>query len=510
MKLAYLSNATIPSRSANSVQIMKMCEAFARAGHRVELIVTHRQELPAVPAASPAPSAEPTGTADSASSRAVPSPVAATPDPSTPPAAQPWSFYGVEPLFALHRVRWFQTLPGKSWLYAWMSARKARQLCPDLIYGRNLLAVHAALRMGSRVAFESHSPEFARSPRHRRMAAELVSNPDCLKIVAISEALRQAWIEAFPEAEAKLMAAHDGAELPDSLEKNPAETYPAQKHPASDKLQTEPVQPGLNRFESPSATSPNEGPAAMNRHDDPAAMNPNDDPAAMNRHEGPAAMNRHEGPETMNRSAGSFETRSSPMKVGYLGSLHPGKGMELLEKLARRCPEMHFHIAGGEPAQVADWQKRLSGQSNVTLAGHLPHHQTSQWLSEMDVLVAPYAREVSARKGGVEIGRWMSPLKLFEYMAAGRPVVASDLPVIAEVLTHESDALLASPEDAAQWEQELKRLQADPALRNRLAAQARTNLAAFWTWQKRAERILSAMAPNLEAETADPQRGVPS
>ena len=70
--------------------------------------------------------------------------------------------------------------------------------------------------------------------------------------------------------------------------------------------------------------------------------------------------------------------------------------------------------------------------ANVELAGYLPHGEVASFLAACDVLLAPYQRQVSIASG-FDTARWMSPLKIFEYMAAGRLVLCSDLPALREV-----------------------------------------------------------------------------
>ncbi len=84
--------------------------------------------------------------------------------------------------------------------------------------------------------------------------------------------------------------------------------------------------------------------------------------------------------------------------------------------------------------------------------------------------------------------RFTSPLKLFEYMAAGRPIVASDLPSIREVLRHEQNALLVEPGDAAALAAGVRRLLDDRPLADRLAQAAVTDVASY-SWDRRAERL---------------------
>jgi glycosyltransferase involved in cell wall biosynthesis len=89
--------------------------------------------------------------------------------------------------------------------------------------------------------------------------------------------------------------------------------------------------------------------------------------------------------------------------------------------------------------------------------------------------------------------RYTSPLKLFEYLMMGRPIVASDLPALREVLTHEETALLVPAGDPTALAGAVTRLMDDPALAASLAARARA-LAPAFTWSARAARLEAALA----------------
>lgn len=178
--------------------------------------------------------------------------------------------------------------------------------------------------------------------------------------------------------------------------------------------------------------------------------------------------------------------------VGYTGHLYPGRGAELILEIAARLPELFFLLAGGE-AEDLDRLKRKVGESdqpNVLLTGFIPNADLPLYQAASDVLLMPYQQRVAASSGG-DISRYLSPMKLFEYLASSRPILSSDLPVLREVLNPENSILLP-PEDAEVWTTAIKALKADPERGAALSKRARED-AAGYTWEARAERILEGL-----------------
>jgi glycosyltransferase involved in cell wall biosynthesis len=172
--------------------------------------------------------------------------------------------------------------------------------------------------------------------------------------------------------------------------------------------------------------------------------------------------------------------------IGYAGHLYPWKGVELIIEAVTAMPDARALIVGGheqEPdlARIKDVAATLDCSSRVTFTGLVAPTEVLAHLREADVLVLPNPASAISRA-------FTSPLKLFEYMAAGRPIVASDLPSIREVLTHEHNALLIAPGDPQALTAAIRRLKDDAALGARLAAQARADVAQY-TWDRRAERL---------------------
>jgi glycosyltransferase involved in cell wall biosynthesis len=179
--------------------------------------------------------------------------------------------------------------------------------------------------------------------------------------------------------------------------------------------------------------------------------------------------------------------RPGARRIGYVGSLFPGKGMETLAALAARLPEMDFHVVGGTPRDIAEWREKTRGIGNILFHGFVESARVPCYLAAMDVLLAPPRVQVNPVTGR-GLGRWESPLKIFQYMSAGKPIIASDLPIVREILEHEATALLAPSEDMDAWVAALRRLE-DPALAHNLATSAKADVERRFSWRTKARTI---------------------
>jgi glycosyltransferase involved in cell wall biosynthesis len=177
------------------------------------------------------------------------------------------------------------------------------------------------------------------------------------------------------------------------------------------------------------------------------------------------------------------------LTVGYTGHLYAGRGVDLLFQLAGGFPEAQFVLAGGEPDAVRRWEaRRLAwGLQNVRLLGFVPNRELPMVQAACEILAMPYARRVLS-SSGTETGRFASPMKTFEYLASGRAILSSDLPVLREVLSDEN-AVLVPSEDLSAWQGALRDLIRSPDRRSALAAQARREVERY-TWRARARRVL--------------------
>jgi len=178
--------------------------------------------------------------------------------------------------------------------------------------------------------------------------------------------------------------------------------------------------------------------------------------------------------------------------IGYTGHLYPGRGTWHILAIAENLPDFTFLLVGGDPESVGDLGREVDhrGLSNVILTGFVPNKDLSIYQAACDVLLMPYQRKVSASSGG-NIADFLSPMKLFEYLACGRVILSSDLPVLREVLS-ERNAILLPPGDVGAWVKAIKDIEADLPRQQAIQIQARKD-SALYTWEARAAQIF----PNL-------------
>lgn len=175
--------------------------------------------------------------------------------------------------------------------------------------------------------------------------------------------------------------------------------------------------------------------------------------------------------------------------VLYVGSLQPHKGVGTLIAAAARLPDVGVQLVGATPETAAAWAPRLAGHANVALRGFVPNAEVPAWLAAADVCVVPNSQDDRT-------ARWTYSLKLYEAMAARRPVVASDIPSLRAAARADEEALLVPPDDPDALAAAVRRLLSDPGLAARLVERAWARVAAN-TWEARARAVLGAFAPDL-------------
>lgn len=373
MLIYYVSNSTIPSESANSIHVMKMCQAFAKNGHKTILF------------------------AGSGGNEKI----------------DDFEYYGVENNFEIVKLEKKNSKIGR-FLYCLNVKKKIKEIGePDIIYSRDPYCLSLMKDLKIPYIYEAHNKP--NRPLRYIIEHTLLKGKQLLNLVTISQALKNEYISVFPwlNKDKKVLVAHDGADI---------------------------VQISRNN----------------------------------------------------KNSIFELRGREGLLDVGYIGHLYPGKGMEVIVQLAPRLHQFDFHIVGGTKKDVEKWQKKCQGVHNIYFYGHIPHGRILGVILKLDVLLAPYQNKVEPGGGKTDISRWMSPLKIFEYMSTGKPIVSSNLPVLKEILDNETNAIMVDPKDIEQWEKAIKML-SDENIRSRLGNSAKKKFEANYTWEKRAELVLAKL-----------------
>ena len=176
--------------------------------------------------------------------------------------------------------------------------------------------------------------------------------------------------------------------------------------------------------------------------------------------------------------------------VCYCGNTYRGRGLEILVRAAAQMPEVEFLIVGGRERDNVLWREmaRQEGADNFRMDGFVRQQEVPSYLLASDVLVMPYSSRVTIRDG-TEAGKFTSPLKLFEYMAAGKPIVATGVPSVLEILNPGENSIVTPPDDEGEFIRALELVLADSEICARISEGARSD-AAGYTWERRVERII--------------------
>lgn len=366
MRLFYFSGATIPSQSAQSVHVMKMCQALGKAGHDVTLFARGESSLD---------------------------------------IEFIYQKYDVSNCFDLSLSKSIQ-IPFVGGvvrlLHIWKTVRRLSKA--DVYYGRDPIALALLGGDSGKIIYEAH--QMAYLPTHKFVTKHLQRRSNFGGFVTISEALKNDFLSEYPNLKSEqVLVAHDGADLVD-----------------------------LSMVSIP-----------------------------------------------------ELKGRQDAFKVGYAGSLHAGKGAELILKIAQLLPDVDFHILGGSSEQISNLSDGCG--DNVYFYGHLPHVEIKNYLSSFDVLLAPYQKKARI-KTGQNIARWISPMKLFEYMAFSKPILCSDLPVLREILEDGSSALMLPPDQPEAWSKGIEELVEDNLRSTALGEAAFSVLKNNYSWDERARRVI--------------------
>lgn len=371
MRLSYISSSVIPSKAANVVHVMKMCNAFIKIVDNVDLYIFIADRKFQIKEA--------------------------------------YHIYDISENVVLRNVK-CRPYRLSHILYAYLAVRDAKKRATGLVYTRSLFAAFFSKLFKIRFIYESHVPEIdSKNLLKNWIFGMTVKSAYLVKFVVITNALKTYYIAQYPKLFDKIFVA------PDASDEIPKGLLPV-----------------------------------------------------------------------------SLRNGASSINIGYVGSLYRGKGMEMISELVKLCDWAHFHVVGGSESDVKFWKTILFAYSNITFYGHVPHNETKRYLLAFDLVLAPLQSKVSVYGGNGDIAKWTSPLKIFEYMSAGLPIIASNLEVLKEVLNDSENSILVAYDDVKEWVLAIQKLRDDVDFRNRLGQRALADFNTQYTWNQRVRGILKS------------------
>ncbi len=366
MKIIYIVASNIPSRSANSIHVMKMCQAFAHNGHEVTLVVPNCY------------------------------------NEMENDIKDEYDFYGVENKFVIKKI-FCPNIKGKMIFFFLLSFMFILRQKTDLIYGRYLPTCFMSAIFRMKTIFELHS-DIWNSGLLNKIRLRIILQNKNIDFVVISKALKVLMQKKYPHLIKKIIVAHDGADKPVSLSEK-----------IDDKFNYEKI------------------------------------------------------------------------NVGYLGHLYKGRGIDLIINIANKIRDCDFHIIGGRNEDIEYWENQ-NLTNNIIFHGFIQQKNVYKYRNSCDILLAPYQNQVFLKDKKQDTSKFMSPLKIFEYMASKKAIIISDLPVLREVL-NESNAIFVSPDNESEWINAINELKKNEK-RMKLANQAYIDFEKKYTWLKRAKFII--------------------
>ncbi|MCK5232076.1 MAG: glycosyltransferase family 4 protein [Desulfobulbaceae bacterium] len=374
MKIVYLSNSIIPSHTANSVHVMKMCQAFAKNGHKVVLLAPEIK-----------------GEYKSG-------------------VGNIFDYYGVSRCFTVRKLPFLHPRKNSyrylisTLIYSLFILLEILRIKPNIVYGRYLSGCYVAAKMRFRTIFEAHSPIW-NSRLEKFIFERIVPCKNFDRLVVISNALKDMYLAKGHLNSSKIQVAHDGADE-------------------------------VSDFEA----------------------------------------------------LKDWPGRKSNLQVGYTGNLYVGRGIEIMLQLALLLKDVDFHVVGGTKKDMERFKKKHD-LPNVFFHGHVTPKKVYRYLNSCDVLLAGYQDKVSVWGGEGDTSKFMSPIKIFEYMSSKKAIIASDLPVLKEVL-NEKTAIFVPPNDIKLWKAAICALK-NSTLRKELGNAAYKAFRANHTWNIRAKNVIS-------------------
>jgi len=368
MKIVYISRSIIPSRTANSINVMRMCEAFASLGHEVILLAPWTKKL------------EEKNVEDF------------------------FEYYGVRKNFKLEKIFSPNIKYLKKKIYSFICLQKVKKLKPDLVYGRDdIFAFYLTKRNDFPTLFERHQP-FVKNDFDKWIFTKFLKlKQSTRQLVTITSSLQKMYSKSYNIKSDSILVAQ-------------------------------------------SATG-------KYNHDDLPV---------------------------------EYIISNNNLNIGYVGSLLKGKGIEIIIQLSQYFEHINFHIIGGNEKDIAFWNNKSKKSNNLIFHGFINPKETYKYRNMCDILIAPYQTTSAGNKNSA----YMSPIKIFEYMASKKAIICSSLPGIKECVD-ENHVIFADNTDINSWVEAVNYFINNSEQMKQLSSNAYEHCMKNYTYEARAKKILN-------------------
>lgn len=178
-----------------------------------------------------------------------------------------------------------------------------------------------------------------------------------------------------------------------------------------------------------------------------------------------------------------FKSKILKKTCVYAGSFYPGKGLEIITYISKKLPDFNFHLYGDKA-----YLPSTSFEKNIHFFGHINYKEIPNILSKYEVALMPYLSKVSGRHKNLNLANNMSPLKMFDYLASGRIILATNLKVYGHILKNNYNAILVDENKIDDWIFWIKKIFKNPDKFSNLKKNSLIT-AKKYTWTSRGKKI---------------------
>ncbi len=191
-----------------------------------------------------------------------------------------------------------------------------------------------------------------------------------------------------------------------------------------------------------------------------------------------------DGADILNKKNNNFFFKKSCV---YIGSFYQGKGIEIISELSKILPGIDFHIYGD--FSVLKDRNFIIKNKNIILKKKLKYSEVHSVLKRYHIALMPYQNRVMVKSQNLEISKYISPLKMFDYLAAGNIIIASRLKAYGHILKNNLNAVIISNRDLVSWKRNIYKILANPSKYNYMKKNA-LKTAKNYSWEIRAKKFL--------------------